>query len=191
MRALKENGSCIIIDGKFFIQQYYCAGILTQSSLYIISAIQYQIWEEFRDRTRIEFKRTGSKLSSKRLQELIGNLDLVDDDDQHEKLITQKLLNKTADEIKLELITTRQETLATALGLNVVEDEIESGVHIANKIKANRIKDVNYCVERNIILLFKQVWESTQRDSKEILIYKLIIKNSIMNRRQILVSENI
>eukprot|EP01083_Nonionella_stella_P040021 108831_1 len=60
------------------------AGVLTQDRLYLVSAIKYQLWQEFKERTKIDelingkFKNESETISVEMAHKLIHNLDLLE-----------------------------------------------------------------------------------------------------------------
>ena len=60
----------VIVSG----QTRICAGILTDKFLFIISAINYQIWEECRDRSRIHLCQEDVKSDDNQVELLITTL---------------------------------------------------------------------------------------------------------------------
>eukprot|EP01084_Bolivina_argentea_P017255 32231_1 len=82
------------------------AGILTKNNLYLISAINYEIWMEFEMRTKIDdiIKNNNAMVDKNIAMELIANLDIIDDEKICESKILPYLIHKTKSEIKLDII---------------------------------------------------------------------------------------
>eukprot|EP01084_Bolivina_argentea_P079034 143428_1 len=103
--------SCMTICSSSITMKTYnqIAGILTKNYLYIIPAINYQIWLEFKQRTKIdeliniENKKENDKIDKKMARDLISNLDLSDDDQINRK-ITPFFIDKTKKEIMLNIL---------------------------------------------------------------------------------------
>ena len=87
------------------------AGILTKQYLYLISAQNYQIWKQFKDRTKIDevidkqFKdnndntnnnqsRQNIKITDKIATILISNMDLIDDKNSLNHILNHSLSTK-------------------------------------------------------------------------------------------------
>eukprot|EP01084_Bolivina_argentea_P082069 148604_1 len=94
------------------IQSYIdIAALLTKNSLYFMSAVNYQIWQEFRTRTKIdkliyEQKQTEHvQIYDALADNLLTNMDLIDDENIIKLRIKPHLIGKTKKEIKLQILS--------------------------------------------------------------------------------------
>eukprot|EP01084_Bolivina_argentea_P109338 195441_1 len=87
------------------------AGILTMTHLYLTSATQYQLWLELADRTKInEIVDDTAQIDEKLAIQMARNLDLVDEKKMNDS-ISSYFVDKTAKEIKLQILLNKDQSL--------------------------------------------------------------------------------
>eukprot|EP01083_Nonionella_stella_P032210 88176_1 len=83
------------------------AGVLTENALYLTSAHNYQIWIDFKDRSKIMklVPNWQDYVITKPIAiQIVRNLDIVDDDQTNEDRIVPYFIGKTAHEILLNIM---------------------------------------------------------------------------------------
>eukprot|EP01084_Bolivina_argentea_P264614 448272_1 len=94
------------------------AGILTMTHLYLTSPINYQIWHELAYRTKInEIEDNTCQIDDKLATEMARNLALFDDEKINDS-ISLYFVNKTAKEIKLQILLNKQQSLLEIFNLD-------------------------------------------------------------------------
>eukprot|EP01084_Bolivina_argentea_P271663 462312_1 len=102
------------------------AGVLTKNNVYLTSAINYRIWSELRQRTKIDEliqdeNDNDIKIDDGKAQQMMTHLDLTDDEDIRLS-IKNTFIGKTKRELKLNILfnETPIKSLASLFGLNGV-----------------------------------------------------------------------
>eukprot|EP01084_Bolivina_argentea_P313718 543311_1 len=89
------------------------AGILTKSNLYFISAINYQTWQQFRDRSKINELDNDQKIDDKIAMKLIKNLELFPSENKSmNKNMMDYLISKTPKQIKINILAHKNRSLS-------------------------------------------------------------------------------
>eukprot|EP01084_Bolivina_argentea_P049308 90702_1 len=137
---LSSNRSQILFDSRITVyssrHKHIRHGILTKHkrasrvNLYLCSAINYQIWEEFMNRSNIHQYNENVEITDDIATTLIKNMDIIDEKEmthKYEKIIKSKLVNKpplspnTPNKIKLNMLlhTENIKSLASYFGLEL------------------------------------------------------------------------
>ena len=130
----------IIFDGNLIISQpqqhtYFRGGILTKKYLYLTSTINYEIWEEFRDRSKIDHLDQHKEITKDIALKLLKNIHIMDQKyvtTEIQKAMLGVFKNKTPFDVKMRILLAKKDlrSLATFLGLRKFERE---SMHIRDK----------------------------------------------------------
>ena len=136
------------------------AGILTRKSkyLYLTSPMNYYIWEQFRDRSKIDevMDDYEEKISENVASQLMQNLNITDDEKICNNKIQPFLLKKSRNLIKRNILTTKKKLKSISQLFGVSDGKKDKQSH-------HKMKTVNCVSIGNIECIKKQKLEDFKR----------------------------
>ena len=117
------------------------AGLITKNCLYLISAINYQTWIEFRNRTKINeiLANDATKIDEKTASELVNNMNLSDNEEITNNKLLPFFVNKTKRQIQHSIFANKRKYRSLPLLFGIKDEADLSHMKTINCVSIENI----------------------------------------------------